>query len=369
MADNQQIERLATLFDEDALALLNTSGPELIQKIGIDTVRTVVLDVLSGRNIRDSTEMLTRRRLATLNAAMVSMLLRGTTVQPDFIDQLPQIAARILRQKRLSKAERWIAQWVLGLTDKASQNVLRDNAELLNEYRQRYEAVYAEVIAESIRRYGELQANTHLGNEFVTDFGWKFMLYLLGMAGAQTLSIRGSEKSVYGKLFERLILGSLLHILGFEYTKTNHAHHFRREFWLSSQGTRRESDATALWEAGKGARFDIGFIGRGNPEISLDKVTRFAREVEMGRSVWYMATIIIVDRIGKGSKIKELAQLVDGDIVQMSMAYWPQDVARILNERMNFEHPLVNMPRSEIQEYLSQAMLSVPLTDFLPQQG
>ncbi|MCP4362076.1 MAG: CfrBI family restriction endonuclease [Chloroflexi bacterium] len=367
MADNHQINSFVDLLDEDSLALLNTSGPELIQKIGFDSVKTVVLDVLSGRNIRDSTEMLTRHRLAALNAATVAMLLRGTSIQPNFIDQLPQIAERILQQKRLSKAERWIAQWILGLTDKASQNVLHDDAELLIEYRQRYETVYADALAESILKYGKLQANIRLDNEFVADLGWNFMLYLLGIVGAQTLTIRGSEKSVYGKLFERLILGSLLHILGFEYTGTNSALHFRREFWLSSQGARCEIDATALWEAGKGIRFDIGFIGRGNPEISLDKVTRFAREVEMGRTTWYMTTIIIVDRIGKGSKIKELAQLVDGDIVQMSMTYWPQDIARIMNARMGFEHPLVNMPRSEIQAYLSQAMQSVPLKEFLPQ--
>ncbi len=365
MPDNKQVESFTDLLDEDALALLNTSGPELIRKIGIDTIRMVVLDVLSGRNIRDSTEMLTRRRLAALNAATVAMLLRGTAVQPDFIDHLPHIAERILQRKRLSKAERWVAQWVLGLTDKASQNVLRDDAKLLVEYRRRYEAVYADVIRQSIASYGEFQADICLNDEFVANFGWKFVLYLSGIVGAQTLSIRGSEKSVYGKLFERLILGSLLYILGFSYTNTNSALHFRREFWLSSQGARRESDATALWETGQGARFDIGFIGRGNPEISLDKVTRFAREVEMGRSTWYMATIIIVDRIGKESKIQELAQLVDGDIVQMSMAYWPQDVARILNERMGFDHPLVNMPRSEIPDYLSQAIQSVPLEMFL----
>jgi hypothetical protein len=134
---------------------------------------------------------------------------------------------------------------------------------------------------------------------------------------------------------------------------------------LSSQDDKRESDATALWEAGKGIRFDIGFIGRGNPEISLDKVTRFAREIELGRAPWYMATIIIVDRIGKGSRIKDLAHRVEGNIVQMSMTYWPQVVAQILNERMGFEHPLVNMNLSEIRDYLTEEIKNVPLEAFL----
>lgn len=364
----KHISSFVNLLDDESIALLTTSGSELIKKIGVDTARTVVLDVLSGRNLRDSTEMLTRRRLAYLNAATVQMMLKGSSIQADFIEKLPEIAERILVQKRLSKDERWLAQWVLGLTDKASQNVLRDNANLLNEYRERYESIYKDTISRSLGKYGDLKGNIFLDGDHVADLSWKFMLYLLGTVGAQTLAIRGSEKSVYGKLFERLVLGSLLDILGFEYTGTGGAVSFQKEFWLSSQGERRESDATALWEAGKGARFDIGFIGRGNPEISLDKVTRFAREIELGRSTWYLATVIIVDRIGRGSKIKNLARKADGDIVQMSMAYWPKEVAIILNERMGFEHPLVTMPRAGIRDYLTQSMATVPLESFLPNQ-
>lgn len=366
MARNKSVTSFVDLLTDESKALLTTSSAELIKRVGIDTARTVVLDVLCGRNLRDSTEMLTRRRLTLLNAATMQMMLKGSAVQADFIEKLPEIAERILAQKRLSKDERWIAQWVLGLTDKASQNVLRDDANLLAEYRLRYEAIYEDTIARTVAQYGVLGGKLLVNNEHVADMSWKFMLYLLGTVGAQTLAIRGSEKSVYGKLFERLVLGSLLHILGFEYTGTNSAANFRREFWLSSQGERRESDATALWEAGRGARFDIGFIGRGNPEISLDKVTRFAREVELGRATWYMATVIIVDRIGPGSKIKSLAHRADGDIVQMSMTYWPKEVAAILNERMGFEHPLVTMPRTEIRDYLTQAINTVPLSRFLP---
>lgn len=368
MTKKSTVTSLTELLDENALALLSANGPQLLKKIGLDTARTVVLDVLSGRNLRDSTEMLTRRRLASLNAATANMLIKGSAIQADFIDKLPEIAERILKQNRLSKEERWMAQWILGLTDKASQNVLRDDADLLTEYRERYETICSDVIAQTTAEYGNLNGKLVLNDTDVTEFSWKFMLYLLGTIGSQTLTIRGSEKSVYGKLFERLVLGSLLHILGFRYTATNAAVNFEKEFWLSSQGERRESDATALWAIGKGARFDIGFIGRGNPEISLDKVTRFAREIELNRSTWYMATIIIVDRIGKGSKIKNLAHLAEGDIVQMSMAYWPQEVAKILHDKMGFEHPLTDMPRAEIKDYLSEAIRTVPLEKFLPNQ-
>lgn len=364
-SESSQVTSLTKLMSNESLNLLDVSGPELVRRIGMDAVRTVVFDVLSGRNLRDSTEALTRRRLAALNAATVAMFLKGTEIRPDFVEQLPTIAARILKRGRLSKSERWVAQWALGLTGKASQNVLRDDASLLAEYQERYVSTCEQVIRESISEFGNLCGEIHLGDEPVTNLSWKFMVYLLGTVGAQTLTIRGSEKAVYGKLFERLVLGSLLHILGFRFTGSGGPQRFEREFWLSSRGERRESDATALWQAGQGVRFDIGFIGRGNPEISLDKVSRFAREIELGRSKWYMATIIIVDRIGRGSRIKDLAREVDGDIVQMSMTYWPQEVAQILNHKMELQHPLVDMHRSEISDYLREAMKSVPLVDYL----
>jgi len=365
-SNSHQITSLVALMSDKAVNLLDASGSELISRMGIDTVRTVVFDVLSGKNLRDSTEMLTRRRLAVLNAAMVAMFLEGTRVQPDFVERLPAIAARILKSGRLSKSERWVTQWALGLTGKASQNVLRDDASLLAEYRERYVSVCEQVIRESVAEFGDLGGEIHTSDEIGITLSWKFMVYLLSAVGAQTLTIRGSEKSIYGKLFERLVLGSLLHILGFRFTGSDGPRRFEREFWLSSHGEGRESDATVLWRAGQGARFDIGFIGRGNPEISLDKVSRFTREIELGRSTWYMATIIVVDRIGRGSRIKDMAREIDGDIVQMSMAYWPQEIAQILNYRMGFQHPLTDMPRSEISGYLKEAMKDVPLIDYFP---
>jgi hypothetical protein len=363
---SHQVTELSDLMSDESLSLLDASGPELVRRMGMKAVRSVVLDVLSGRNVRDSTEMLTRRRLASLNAAMLAMFLKGAEVQSDFIEQLPAIAARILKRGHLSKPERWVALWALGLTGKASQNVLRDDASLLAEYRERYVSTCEDVIREGLAEFGHLGGEIRLGEGISAELSWKFMVYLLGAVGAQTLTIRGSEKSVYGKLFERLVLGSLLHVLGFRFTGPDGPRRFEREFWLSSRGEERESDATALWQAGQGIRFDIGFIGPGNPEISLDKVSRFAREIELGRDKWYMATIVIVDRIGRGSRIKDMARELDADIVQMSMTYWPQDVAQILNRRMGFQHPLVDMHRSEVGSYLKETIESVPLADYLP---
>ena len=215
MTEQQPIDSLSVLMSEDARKLLVGKGSEFVEQIGLDVVRGVVLDVLTGRNLRDLTEALTRRRIATLNLATVNLFLEGAANSTDFVQQLPYLAADILSHKRLPKAERWLAQWVLGLTDKSVQNVLRDDPTALIKYRDQYIETCKEVIAKHLAT-GELTGGLKLGSNVQAEINWLFMIYLLNMVGTQTLTIRGSEKSAYGKLFEKLILGSLLHILGFK---------------------------------------------------------------------------------------------------------------------------------------------------------
>ena len=359
-----EITSLSELMSPDSLELLSASGSKLVQQIGIDVIRGVIYGILTGRNLRDSTEMLTRRRVAALNLATVSLFLKGNSLSENFVSELPELASSILLQKRLPKSERWLAQWILGLTDKAFQNVLRDNPNAIEDYKNRYIEVCNDVIKEHTQKEGILSGEISIRSKDKAKINWLWMTYLLNTIGAQTLSIRGSEKSAYGKLFEKLVLGSLLHILGFTHI-TPPPENFDKVFWLSSRGEKRESDATLLYQKGQGVRFDIGFIGRGNTEISLDKVSRFEREISLGRSTFYMATIILVDRIGKNSRIEKMAEDIDGTIVQMSAGFWPQQISKILNETLGLEHPLVNMAENDVEEYLQKAMLDVPLGEFI----
>ena len=170
---------------------------------------------------------------------------------------------------------------------------------------------------------------------------------------------------MYGKLFEKLVMGSLLTVLGFEKIDRRNTSRQRRVFWLSSRGTKRESDATLLYEPGVGVRFDIGFIGSGNTEISLDKVSRFEREMEHGRSAHYMTTIVLVDRIGERSRIVEMAKRIDGHIVQMSMTHWTREVARILGEEIQFKHPIAEMDDLESLSYIRSSMKNVDLREIM----
>ena len=359
-----QLNSLTELISPADLDLLSASGSQLVEQIGLDVVRGVVLDILTGKNLRDSTESLTRRRIATLNLATMELFIKGSANSKDFVNQLPKIATNILSKGNLSKAERWLAQWILGLTDKAFQNVLRDDPEAIAEYRDRYIQICDAVIAARKTEKGSLQGEITINGNQKAQINWLWMTYLLNTIGAQTLAIRGSEKSAYGKLFEKLVLGSLLHILGFKQIIPP-PQEYEKVFWLSSRNEKRESDATLLYELGQGVRLDIGFIGRGNPEISLDKVTRFEREISLGRSKFFMATIILVDRIGANSRIERMAEEVQGTIIQMSAGYWPKQVAQVLNKTLGFKHDLTRMNDSEIEKYLHKAMRKVPLEQFI----
>ena len=204
-----QLNSLTKLISPADLDLLSASGSQLVEQIGLDVVRGVVLDILTGKNLRDSTESLTRRRIATLNLATMELFIKGSANSKDFINQLPKTATDILSKRNLSKAERWLAQWILGLTDKAFQNVLRDDPEAITEYRDRYIQICNEVIATRKSDKGILPGEITINGNQKAQINWLWMTYLLNTIGAQTLAIRGSEKSAYGKLFEKLVLGSV----------------------------------------------------------------------------------------------------------------------------------------------------------------
>ena len=344
--------------------MLNGRGVDLIQQVGLDVVRDIILDILTGKNLRDSTEILTRSRIVALNIGLTSFFLKGAIRSPDFIEKLPSIASDMLTRNRLSKPDRWLANWILGLTGKSVQNVLRDDHTLIENYQRLYIQACKDVIAKNKDVYGELSGTLKLGDEGETQIDWLFLVYLLNAIGSETLTIRGSEKSSYGKLFEKLVLGSLLSILGFEYESRKEIR--EGAFWLSTQEDKRESDATLLYKLGEGVRFDIGFIGRGNSEISLDKVTRYEREEEIRGHRWYMATIIIIDRLGKDSRVEPMAKKIGGEVVQMSATFWPQAVANLLKESLQgYEHELADMEPIMIEDYLRNKLKAVPIESFI----
>jgi hypothetical protein len=339
------------------------SGKEMIDRVGQQIIKDVVNSILCGGNVRALTEGLTRKRLTISNAAMLMTLLNASKNIDDFNKILYLKAGEEIFSRELSIEEKAYLTWIIGLTGKSIQNVLRGDKDEFKKYLDNLDKSLAESVKECEDIFGNLNSQIKVDKENYL-LNWHSILQLFTAIGAQTLALRGSEKSMYGKLFEKLILGSLLTILGFKLINPKISKETNKVFWLSEQKDKRESDATLLVRPGVGVRFDIGFIGPGNSEISLDKVSRFEREMEFGRQKHFMTTLILVDRIGEGSRIKGLAKNIKGHIVQMSMSYWVKEVGEILAETTGYEHDIRKLHPDEGLDYIKKSLAKIDLNQF-----
>ncbi|MCD6552579.1 MAG: hypothetical protein J7M16_01055, partial [Anaerolineae bacterium] len=60
---------------DDIDDLLQAKGVDFFRWVGVEAIREAVFNILIGKNLCDSTEFLTRRRLVALNAAMVVLFM------------------------------------------------------------------------------------------------------------------------------------------------------------------------------------------------------------------------------------------------------------------------------------------------------
>lgn len=343
--------------------LVESKGATFIQQVGEDSVRKVVVDILCGVNLRASTESITRQRIGKLNATTLLLYLRGLQVANDFSRQLPQLAARGLL-RRSGKAEKWLYEWMLGLTDKGFQNVLRDDSKAIGQYSKSFAASLESLAKQTRQEHGDLSCRIKLTHNHEVEFDWHDILSLFCTIGSQTLAIRGSEKSTYGKLFERLVLGSVLTVLDFKHTALPPSK-LSGVFWLSSKIGEREADATLLVKPGQAIRFDLGFIGRGNPEITKDKISRFERDLEVNRKRYHSVTIIIVDRVGPSSGLEEQAKRAGAHVIQMSMSLWPKQLAQLLADSFSYRNKLINLSPNAVANYFQKKLKQVRFEDFI----
>jgi hypothetical protein len=360
---------ISELFPEKSRLLLTGGGKEFIERIGVEATRRVIHHVMMGENLRSQTEPLTRRRVAQLSGAMITLFARGCFEIDNFTERLSGLAVEQLRNaRRNDKVAIWPAQWLIGLTGKSVQNVLRSKTDVIEDYIKDFEAAIKEAAQKCREDMGDLRMSLGFAEDSEgrrVELSWEDITKLTTAIGAQTLAIRGSDKSIYGKLFERLILGSFLSILGFERVNPTTNTKDAGVFWLSDSSDLRESDATLLVQRGKIVRFDIGFIGVGNSEISKDKLSRYAREVEMAGGKSSSVTFIIVDRLPKTGKTQKAADNIGAEIVQMSWKYWPKELAQKLGNRVGIKHELQDMPDGDISAYLARRLATIPVQDFL----
>lgn len=322
------MRKLSDCIPPQCLEFVKTSGADLTKRIGLDEMRSIVAGILCGENVRSATEPLTRRRISVLNAGVLITIARASQfLKPE---ELLDIAYSEIQETSESDPKHSVLMWILGLTKKQVQNVLRSDKRAWDEFITNTKKVTGNLARYSKEQFGEIHWTIEI-DDLTTEWNWLWAHSLMISLGTQALAIRGAEKSMYGKFFEKMVLGSVLKVLGFRLDSKRSGS--KMTFWMSERGEKRESDATAIIEEGRGIRFDIGFIGPGNTEISLDKVSRFSRFDEISGRKYDMSTIIIVDRIGGRSRIKDLAGEIDGTILQMSSSLWPKDLDEVLNQQ------------------------------------
>lgn len=358
-------------FPEKGKLVLTANGKEFIEKLGVETARQVILAVLRGENIRTQTEPLTRRRVAIATGAMISLFAKGWAEIDDFTEKLSDLALEQMDSTSQSKKDTfWPAQWLIGLTGKSIQNVLRSNPDLRQSYVQDFENAIEEASQRCREDFGDISMN--LG--YIVDgelkqsprpLNWKDLTRLSTAIGATTLTIRGSEKATYGKLFERLILGSVLTILGFQHVENAQSNKLEKVFWLSDSSDIRECDATIRLRPGKLARFDIGFIGKGNPEIMKDKLTRYANVIQQNGVSNFSQTFIVVDKMPDTARTADAALKSGTEIIQMSMQFWALGLAIGLKKRFGYKAEILSVPEDQISDYLEEKLKPVPILDFL----
>lgn len=354
------MKRLINCIPSNGLNLVKYSGREFVDKLGLEIVQGVVGSILKGKNVRDLTESLTQRRVLLLSSSIIITYLNGLSSYENFEENLSKLIKENISLK-INPEEKSYLCWFLGLTGKSIQNVIRDNN--LDNYVDVFEDNLKNICASVEEVYGDLklQINYQDKGYFLR---WPNLLRCLLAVGAATLATRGSEKSLYGKTFEKFVLGSVLTILGFSYIDKTDTSRSSQVFWLSERQDKRESDATLIIRPGVGVRFDIGFIGKGNTEVSLDKVSRFERFMEHGKATYNTCTIILVDNIGNHSRISTMAQQIDGSILQMSEHYWVYQLALILKDKCGYTSDILHCSKEQSLAYIDARMKEIDLHKF-----
>jgi hypothetical protein len=311
----KKIQRAKPEFDwqiEDLNRWWN-SRPMIRDAFSPDSIRQAVLHLMTGGNYRDITERVVREKLHIYHSWLLQIVHSarkeyGKTWAQKLLTNLnkAQNKEKILTDMRV---------WLLGLTHKTTQNLAlskKDTDEISAFVNNMLSLCYE--VSEN-RQWSGGAITLDLRNDSansVEKLDLVESLWFLQMVGATSLTVRGSNKAVYGKRLERAFLRAGLELLGLQ---------LNENCWLNighDEEVDREADGEVETKRGR-IRIDIGLIGEGNQEVPEDKLNRVGRN-----------GIVIVDRLGRQSAVLNTAQRLSVKVVQI---------------RHNF-------PMSEIYEYL-----------------
>lgn len=342
---------------------IKATSSDFTNMVGEEGVRDIVKKVFLGGNVRDITEFITQRRLINSYSAMLDLFLKEIGDKTETTeDYASYVAKDLIKSKGDAKM---LDLWLLGLTKKGLDNIVRTQENIV-DYQYSFTESMDDTVDDLENAYGALSGTIEIDGRKM-DLNWNVMSFMLMAIGAQTLSIRGSAKSMNGKMFEKLVLGSILSVMGFTFLAAppNRIDKTKKYFWLSNMDeNERETDATVIYN-GVAISIDIGFIGKGNPEITLDKVTRFNAYKQIGGLPHDMATIIIVDTVGENSDLFNKADRVNGHVLQMKNKDWTIDFSKTLCKIMNISHELSDMRISDLDNYFENKLKAIDMSKFI----
>lgn len=152
------LQPIDALFPVGSRVLLTGTGRQFVERLGVEATRQAVLNIMLGQNVRAQTEKLTRQKIAQVSGAMVVLFAKGLREIPDFQSRLPDLAMQqIAASKKNDNASIWPAQWLIGLTGKAVQNVLRNDPALIQDYAQDFQAAIEEAALKCQADLGDLK--------------------------------------------------------------------------------------------------------------------------------------------------------------------------------------------------------------------
>jgi len=276
------------------------SRPMIRDAFSPNSIRQAVLHLMTGGNYRDITEHVVREKLHIYHSWLLQIVHRarkeyGKTWTQKLLAKLntAQDKEKILADMRV---------WLLGLTHKTLQNlaVSKKDSNEISAFVNNMLSLCDEVSEK--RQWSGGTITIDLRNDSTNSIEKLDLvesLWFLQMVGAASLTVRGSNKAVYGKRLERAFLRAGLELLGLQLDEN---------YWLNigrDGEVDREADGEVETKRGR-IRIDIGLIGEGNQEVPEDKLNRVGRN-----------GIVIVDRLGRQSAVLNTAQRLSVKVVQI----------------------------------------------------
>lgn len=311
------------------------TGSSIIEEMTPREFKDLIIECLTGRNPRIYTETWAQSKIFHgVFSGICEMFELGKVSDDDFIVKAPERAAYELlkhyasatRANRLSPSDKILCQWICNLTDKGWDNILQANPSNLTDW-----ALSLKEAIESVP-FGTVEKN--IVNMTIYN---------------ASLSKKGGLKSAMGNMFETLLLYCGLSACGLDYVSAGEFANTTAPCFTLNVNEGRQCDAQIRTGIALPSRIDIdiGFIGKGNPEIIADKTQRFGNMVGGGEKP-LEHTITIVSAIPETEQARLVvtqASLLGAKVIAMSGRNWVYELAEAMrNEGMT---GIVNIPSNE----------------------